>query len=104
VTATGNLKMDLLHNFFLECGARAGKARVYEMTDDPTARAMVGYLLVPSVCPRNRFLPASRRIQTFAFRAREAEIGRSCLIHDERRVGIRRFTDDCIASSQERRL
>ena len=46
VTATGNLKMDLLHNFFLECGARAGKARVYEMTDDPTARAMVGYLLV----------------------------------------------------------
>jgi Mn-containing catalase len=38
--------MDLLHNFFLECGARAGKARVYEMTDDPTARAMIGYLLV----------------------------------------------------------
>jgi len=32
-------------NFFLECGARAGKARVYEMTDDPTARAMIGYLL-----------------------------------------------------------
>lgn len=46
VTATGNLKMDLLHNFFLECGARAGKMRVYEMTPDPTARALVGYLLV----------------------------------------------------------
>ncbi len=46
VTATGNLKMDLLHNFFLECGARSGKARVYEMTADPTARAMIGYLLV----------------------------------------------------------
>lgn len=46
VTATGNLKMDLLHNFFLECGARAGKMRVYEMCADPTARAMVGYLLV----------------------------------------------------------
>jgi Mn-containing catalase len=46
VTATGNLKMDLLHNFFLECGARTGKMRVYEMTSDPTARAMVGYLLV----------------------------------------------------------
>ncbi len=26
VTATGNLKMDLLHNFFLECGARAGRS------------------------------------------------------------------------------
>ncbi len=46
VTATGNLKMDLLHNFFLECGARANKARVYDMTDDPVARALVGYLLV----------------------------------------------------------
>lgn len=46
VTSTGNLKMDLLHNFFLECGARAGKSRVYEMADDPTARAMCGYLLV----------------------------------------------------------
>ena len=46
VTATGNLKMDLLHNFFLECGARANKMRVYEMCPDATARAMVGYLLV----------------------------------------------------------
>ncbi|HEX8237078.1 MAG TPA: manganese catalase family protein [Abditibacteriaceae bacterium] len=46
VTATGNLKMDLLHNFFLECGARANKMRVYEMVDDPAAREMVGFLLV----------------------------------------------------------
>jgi Mn-containing catalase len=46
VTATGNLKMDLLHNFFLECGARAGKSRFYEMAPDPTSRAMCGYLLV----------------------------------------------------------
>ena len=46
VFSSGNLKLDLLHNFFLECGARANKIRVYEMADDPTARAMVGYLLV----------------------------------------------------------
>jgi Mn-containing catalase len=46
VTATGNLKMDLLHNFFLECGARANKIRVYEMGKDPVARAATGYLLV----------------------------------------------------------
>jgi Mn-containing catalase len=46
VTSTGNLKMDLLHNFFLECGARANKIRVYEMVDDPVARHMVGFLLV----------------------------------------------------------
>ncbi|MBY0263310.1 MAG: manganese catalase family protein [Phycisphaerales bacterium] len=46
VFCSGNLKLDLLHNFFLECGARANKIRVYEMTDHPTARAMVGFLLV----------------------------------------------------------
>lgn len=43
---TGDLVLDMLHNFFLECGARMGKLRVYEMTDNPIARAMCGYLLV----------------------------------------------------------
>ena len=43
---TGDLVLDLLHNFFLECGARMGKLRVYEMTDNPIAREMLGYLLV----------------------------------------------------------
>jgi Mn-containing catalase len=43
---SGNLKLDLLHNFFLECGARANKIRAYEMAKDPVAREMVGYLLV----------------------------------------------------------
>jgi Mn-containing catalase len=46
VTNTGNLKMDLLFNFHLECGARANKIRAYESTRNPTARAMIGYLLV----------------------------------------------------------
>jgi Mn-containing catalase len=46
VFSSGNLKLDLLHNFFLECGARANKIRVYEMVDDRCAREMVGYLLV----------------------------------------------------------
>jgi Mn-containing catalase len=46
VFSSGNLKLDLLHHFFLECGARANKIRVYEMVDDPVARAMVGFLLV----------------------------------------------------------
>ncbi len=46
VFSSGNLRLDLLHNFFLECGARANKIRVYEMVDDPCARAMTGFLLV----------------------------------------------------------
>jgi Mn-containing catalase len=43
---SGNLVMDLLHNFFLETGARSHKARVYEMTSNETARTAIGYLLV----------------------------------------------------------
>lgn len=43
---SGNLTLDLLHNFFLEIGARTHKMRVYEMTDHPTAREMIGYLFV----------------------------------------------------------
>uniref|UniRef100_UPI0028ECCE77 manganese catalase family protein n=1 Tax=Paenibacillus xylanexedens TaxID=528191 RepID=UPI0028ECCE77 len=46
VVSSGNLIFDLLHNFFLECGARTHKMRVYEMTDTKTAREMTGYLLV----------------------------------------------------------
>lgn len=46
VFSSGNLILDLLHNFFLEIGARTHKMRVYEMTDHPTAREMIGYLLV----------------------------------------------------------
>src|SRR5688572_18513207 len=46
VFCSGNLKLDLLHNFFLECGARANKIRVYEMAKEPTARALTGFLLV----------------------------------------------------------
>ncbi|MBO1005458.1 manganese catalase family protein [Pseudogracilibacillus auburnensis] len=46
VFTSGNLVLDLLHNYFLEIGARTHKMRVYEMTDHPTAREMIGYLLV----------------------------------------------------------
>jgi Mn-containing catalase len=46
VFSSGNLILDLLHNFFLEVGARTQKLRVYEMTDNPAAREMLGYLFV----------------------------------------------------------
>lgn len=46
VTTTGNLIIDLLHNFHLECGARLHKLRVYETLNDPTGREICGYLLV----------------------------------------------------------
>jgi Mn-containing catalase len=46
VTTTGNVVVDLLHNFHLECGARLHKLRVYETLADPTGREVCGYLLV----------------------------------------------------------
>lgn len=46
VFSSGNLVNDLLHNFYLECGARTHKMRVYQMTENETARELIGYLLV----------------------------------------------------------
>jgi Mn-containing catalase len=46
VNATGDLVQDLVHNYFLESGARREKLRVYEAVDHPAARALTGYLLV----------------------------------------------------------
>lgn len=46
VTTTGNVVVDLLHNFHLECGARIHKLRVYETMKEPTGREVCGYLLV----------------------------------------------------------
>lgn len=43
---SGNVVMDLLHNFFLETGARTHKHRVYQLTSNETARKMIGYLMV----------------------------------------------------------
>jgi Mn-containing catalase len=46
VFSSGDLIEDLIHNFFLETGARNNKLKVYEMSDHPAARALTGYLLV----------------------------------------------------------
>ena len=46
VVSSGNLILDMLHNFFLENMARTNKLRVYQMTKDPAAREMLGYLFV----------------------------------------------------------
>ena len=37
VFSSGNLILDLLHNFFLENSARTNKLRVYQMTSDPAS-------------------------------------------------------------------
>jgi Mn-containing catalase len=51
VTTTGNVILDLLHTFHLECGARLHKLRVYETLTDPTGREVCGCLLVRACAP-----------------------------------------------------
>ncbi len=46
VFSSGNLVTDLLHNFFLETGARMHKHRCYQLSTSQTARDMIGYLMV----------------------------------------------------------
>ena len=46
VFSSGNLVADLLHNFFLETGARMHKHRCYQMTTNAAARNVIGYLMV----------------------------------------------------------
>jgi len=44
VNSSGSLKLDLVHNFFLELNARATKLKVYETTSDPTVRELTAFL------------------------------------------------------------
>ena len=43
---SGNLVLDLLYNLMLESTGRLQKCRIYEMTDNKTARATISYLIV----------------------------------------------------------
>ena len=62
VTTTGNLVIDLLHNFHLECGARIHKLRVYETLTDPTGREVCGYLLVRGSVHAHAYALALKKI------------------------------------------
>ncbi|HEX8416304.1 MAG TPA: manganese catalase family protein [Methylobacterium sp.] len=46
VTSTGNVIMDMLFNFHLECGARVHKLRTYETMTEAVGREVCAYLLV----------------------------------------------------------
>ena len=62
VTTTGNVIIDLLHNFHLECGARIHKLRVYETVSDPTSREVCGYLLVRGSVHAHAYALALKKI------------------------------------------
>ncbi|HYO25286.1 MAG TPA: manganese catalase family protein [Lacipirellulaceae bacterium] len=62
VFSSGNLILDLLHNFFLENTARTNKLRVYQMTKDPAAREMLGYLFVRGGVHRDAYAKAIEKL------------------------------------------
>ena len=62
VTTTGNVVIDLLHNFHLECGARIHKLRVYETMKEPTGREVCAYLLVRGSVHAHAYALALKKI------------------------------------------
>ncbi len=55
---SGNLPLDLLYNLMLESTGRLQKCRIYEMTDNPTARSTIAYLIVRDQAHENAYAKA----------------------------------------------
>ncbi len=62
VFSSGNLVADLLHNFFLETGARMHKHRCYQMAESDAARDVIGYLMVRGGVHQAAYALALRKI------------------------------------------
>jgi Mn-containing catalase len=55
---SGNLVLDLLYNLMLEATGRLQKCRIYEMTDNKTARSTIAYLIVRDQAHENAYAKA----------------------------------------------
>ena len=55
---SGNLTLDLLYNLMLESTGRLQKCRLYEMTENKTARSTIAYLIVRDQAHENAFAKA----------------------------------------------
>ena len=55
---SGNLVLDLLYNLMLESTGRLQKCRIYEMTDNATARSTLAHLIVRDQAHENAFAKA----------------------------------------------
>jgi Mn-containing catalase len=55
---SGNLVLDLLYNLMLESTGRLQKSRIYEMTDNKTARSTIAYLIVRDQAHENGYAKA----------------------------------------------
>lgn len=55
---SGNLVLDLLYNLMLESTGRLQKCRLYEMTENKTARSTISYLIVRDQAHENAYAKA----------------------------------------------
>lgn len=55
---SGNLVLDLIYNLMLESTGRLQKCRLYEMTDNKTARSTIAYLIVRDQAHENAYAKA----------------------------------------------
>jgi Mn-containing catalase len=55
---SGNLVLDLLYNLMLESTGRLQKCRIYEMTQNKTARSTISYLIVRDQAHENAYAKA----------------------------------------------
>ncbi|AZZ50536.1 Mn-containing catalase [Rathayibacter rathayi] len=55
---SGNLVLDLLYNLMLESTGRLQKCRIYEMTNNTTARSTIAYLIVRDQAHENGYAKA----------------------------------------------
>jgi Mn-containing catalase len=55
---SGNLVLDLLYNLMLESTGRLQKCRIYEMTENKTARSTLAYLIVRDQAHENAYAKA----------------------------------------------
>ena len=55
---SGNLSLDLLYNLMLESTGRLQKCRMYEMTQNKTARSTIAYLIVRDQAHENAYAKA----------------------------------------------
>ncbi|GHO80568.1 Mn-containing catalase [Ktedonobacter sp. SOSP1-85] len=55
---SGNLTLDLIYNLMLEATGRLQKCRLYEMTDNKTARSTISYLIVRDHAHENVYAKA----------------------------------------------
>jgi Mn-containing catalase len=55
---SGNLTLDLLYNLMLEATGRLQKCRLYEMTENKTARSTISYLIVRDQAHENAYAKA----------------------------------------------